>query len=423
MSVAASPPRAGEDREARLLDHIHIPTPGDHYSPTTGSAVPTVIYEVARCHADAGGRTRVVVGLDTRRDRYPVGECLEARFGRTLPSRWEKAFDLAAGRVGMARPFAGRPYMNACAAIPRGFSGVLFVHNAPAALPVLRRRFPDALLCLWAHNDLFRTYTEREAAEVVSCSDVVLCVSGYIAAGVRSALPARLHDHIRVVHNGADTERFRPALQAANDPVSPTILFLGRILPQKGPDLVLKALHHIRSEKGGAMPAFRVRIVGSSNFNPDAPLTAYERELRALAAPFGNVVEFVPSVDRKRVVEEYARGQIFCVPSNWDDPCPLTTLEGLACGLPMIAARRGGIPEIGGDAVLYFSPPDVERLAGHLLLLLENGEVRQEWGRRARARAEELCWGNQYVRLCATLSSIVNGKAGHRGDSTSGKGR
>ena len=54
----------------------------------------------------------------------------------------------------------------------------------------------------------------------------------------------------------------------------------------------------------------------------------------------------------KRILDEYQKASIFCVPTDYDDACPLAMLEGLACGLPTVASQRGGIPEEGGDAVM-----------------------------------------------------------------------
>ena len=51
--------------------HIHIPTPGDHYSPATGSALMTIIHHVAVCYAAQGGETMLIVNRGTRHDYQP----------------------------------------------------------------------------------------------------------------------------------------------------------------------------------------------------------------------------------------------------------------------------------------------------------------------------------------------------------------
>lgn len=376
--------------------HVQLPTPGDHYSPATGSAVMTIIYELGREHAKRGGETRIVVGRGTRHD-YPVGTPVEVDFP-PLPSRRQKLVDAGLGRLGLPRRFGVSLYEPARAAIEPDFEGPLLLHNNPAPLRMLKRHSERACVCLYLNNVVFRTYSPREIRRVLAAADLAICVSDFIANDVESRAGG-LRDRLAVVHNGVDTARFRPVEGRADG--EPVVLFLGRVVPEKGPDLLLRAARKI----AGRSRPFKVRIVGSSGFSATDPLSPYERELRRLAAPIRDRVEFRPFADRAAILDEYASASVFCAPSNWDDPCPLTVLEGLACGLPTVASRRGGIPEIGGDAALYFRPPDADELAERLAHLLDDERAREEWGARARARAEAFSWSNQYVALRGALAA------------------
>lgn len=374
---------------------VHVPTPGDHFSGATGSAPMTIIYELAREHDRRGGTTRVIVGHETRHD-YPVGEIAEVRY-RPLPDGPRKAADAFVGRIGLPRPFLSRTYRPGLHALGVDFDGHVLVHNSPGGAHLFARRLPSARVTLYAHNDLFRTYGHREARSVVSSLHRVLCVSSFIADGINDLLGYD-DDRLRVVHNGVDTERFMPCDRAKVK--VPVILFVGRVVPEKGPDLLLKAAGAIaRSSR-----PFRIRIVGSSGFSASDPLTPYERHLRELARPLGPRVEFQPFLGRDRIAQEYERASIFCVPSTWNEPCSLTVPEGMAAGLPVVASSRGGIPEVGGDAVLYFRPPDISELVAHLTFLLESSSAREEWGARARRRAEAFSWSTQYEAFADALA-------------------
>ncbi len=379
------------------LLHTHTLTPGDHYSSRTGSAIPNIVYEISKWHVRRGGTSQILTARGTDHD-YPVGQCIEYEL-YPRPGRAGKLADAALGRLGLERVFMQRAFRPLAEAMSRDYDGVVFVHNAPAAVSVFRRLCPKALICLWANNALYNTYSAGEVRRVVEKADRLICCSQFIANDLQGRLSAP-SERVKVVHNGVDIERFQPRTAPNADEI-PIILFVGRVRQEKGPDLLLRAAQKV-FQSGRK---FKVRIVGSSNFNAKDPITPYQQELFRLAEPLGAAVEFQPFVDRAKVLEEYQAASLFCVPSDWDDPCPLTVLEGMACGLPVITTRRGGIPEEGGDAVLYFQPPDIETLAEHLTTLLDDPSVRADWGRRARLRAETFSWEFQYDKLCRAIAS------------------
>lgn len=373
---------------------IHVPTPGDHYSPATGSAPMTIIYNLARVHDSRGSETTIVVGTGTRHD-YPVGRVVTVPFP-PLPSRPEKALDVASGRLRLRRRFVQRTYRPALEAIPGDFDGTVVLHNAPGALQMFRERLPKAQVGLYAHNELFRTYGAREAWRTLSRADTVICNSRFLADRLQARLPRRLPS-VGVVLNGVDVALFQPRQPAPS--ASPVILMVARVVPEKGAHLLLEAAAKIASPHR----PFRVRIVGSSGFSATEPLTAYEQHLRRLAAPIADRVEFQPFVDRAAVLDEYAGAAIGCVPSEWDEPCSLTLPEAMAAGLPVVASRRGGLPEVGADAALWFTPPDTDSLAERLAFLLDEPGQRTVWGARARERALQLSWDRQYDVFRAAL--------------------
>ncbi len=360
-----------------------------------------VLYELNRQHEKAGGRSQVVVGTGTRHD-YPAGECVEVQFS-SLPNRKQKLVDSALSRLQLPRYFEEAVYRPASEAIDADFDGPIFMMNAPGALRLLKKQHPAAQVCLYAVNALFRTYRRGEVQRTLAAMDHAICCSDYIANDLSMRLG---HDSskIQVVHNGVDVDKFRPAPDF-QEPEVPTILFVGRAVPEKGPDLLLRAANKIYQAQGKNQRRFKLRIVGSAGFAPSQNLTPYERELRRLAEPLQDIVEFQASVDREQLLREYQATSIFCAPSNWDDPFPLTVLEAMACGKPVVASNRGGIPEGGGSDIMYFQPPETDELADHLAALVDDAKLRDAWGRRARERVLRFAWPNQYQRLCNVLKT------------------
>jgi len=375
---------------------IFVPTPGDHYSLATGSATMSVVHELVRQHIAVGGEARIMVGDNTRHD-IPDGKSVEVQYPAPR-SREKKIVDVGLGRVGLPRVFEGGAYRSVVKAIDPNEAPVVIVYNAPGGAAYIKRHRPHALVCLHAVNALFRTYNRPELRRLINRIDRILCCSKYIADDIVSRLGEE-STKIRVVHNGVNTGIFQPRPPEVEGGVA-RILFIGRVVPQKGPDLLLKAARLIH----GKVPPFQVRLVGSKNFALISELSPYEKELRDIAGPIQDLVDFHPSISRDRLSDEYHSASIFCAPSNWDDPLPLTVLEAMANGLAVVSSRRGGIPEGGGEDILYFSPPNVEELAERLAFFLQNAQVRAQWGARARARALTFDWKQQYQSLRNALN-------------------
>jgi glycosyltransferase involved in cell wall biosynthesis len=371
---------------------VFIPTPGDHYSPCTGSANITRIYRLAEQHTAAGGTVRIIVGRNTRADTYRAGEVIRVDFPAS-GGRYGRAMDVALGHLNLQRRFTTNVYAKAAETLDPNFRGTIFVYNEPCVGQVLRQRCPDATTVLYLGNQIWRMYSEQEAWLSLRCFDHVVCISQFLADDFHQKIPTP-QPRVHVIHNGAELDLFTPRGDADAN-VDPVILFVGRMQMIKGPHLLIEAAKHLAA----AGKRFKLRLVGSENFNPATPITAYERSLRAAAEPLGDLVEFQPFTDRKHLPAVFRSADIFCVPSCWQEPLGLVVLEGLAAGLPMIVARRGGIPEIARDAALYFDPTNLAELVHHLSCLLDNAAHRRELGRKARAQAQRWSWPNQYRKL------------------------
>ncbi len=388
-----------------------IPTPGDHYSPATGSANISRTYHLAREHVAAGGQSIVIVGRGTRADTYDAGRIVRVDY--PLPNhRWQKILDLLLGRATIGRRLAMRPYARAGAALGADFRGPIFVYNEPWACRILRQTCPQATLVLYLGNQVWRTYSSAEARAALASADHVICISHFLANDLRQSIPdcpAPIH----VVHSGADLRTF--SSRDRSQPVDgPVILYAGRIQPVKGPDLLVAAAKRL-AEMG---KRFRVRFVGSQNFNRADPLTRFEMDLHHSALSLGDRVEFQPFIDRRGIGDVFNRADILCVPSRWDEPLGMVVLEGMASGLPMVVARSGGIPEIAGRCALYFAPPDIEGLVNQLSLLIEDPNLRGEMGRLARAEAETMTWAIQYQKLRAVIEEQRRPPSGHAAPTT-----
>ena len=375
---------------------IHVITPGDHFSPLTGSAIPTVVHGLAGASARAGAsRARVVVDRSTWQPRYDSADVIEYT-GVRGPDRKARYADVLRGRIGMTRSAIEDYYRPIADAVRAQSPSIVIAHNAPILVRLLRDT-PHRVV-LYAHNDLLRTYSRAEAARMLRTAAAIVCVSESLGARTRERLPPALRDCVHVVGNGVDTAQFTPATDRT--PGALRVMFMGRVIPDKGADVLLRAV----SQLDGADVA--VEIVGRPGFAAEAPLSDHERQLRELADQTAVPVRFRTFVPRAELPALLRTADVFVVPSRWPDPSPLTVGEALATGLPVVASRIGGIPEAVGDAGVLVPPDDSVALAGALGGLLDDPARRTALGAAARARAEARDWSWSWRQLTAVLDGI-----------------
>jgi glycosyltransferase involved in cell wall biosynthesis len=183
---------------------------------------------------------------------------------------------------------------------------------------------------------------------------------------VQNGLPA---EKIRTIYGGVAPGEYPPG-EAADQaearrilglpPDAFTALFLGRVVPEKGVEVLLDAWKLVDLDPSEG----RLLIVGPGN-------SGY---VRALAA--GTDAAFLPT--RAEVITPLHAADVVVVPSQWDEPFGRVVIEAMAAGRPVLAARSGGIPEIltGQFAGNLFEKGDTEALS-HLLRRAIAGRGRQ----------------------------------------------
>ncbi|WP_159798081.1 glycosyltransferase family 4 protein [Puerhibacterium puerhi] len=377
---------------------VHVITPGDHFSPRTGSAIPTVVHGLCAATPPGEPRPAVVVARGTYPDRYPSADVLE--YAPAPPGgRADRALDALRSRAGLPREGARRAFRAALADQAAWPPAVVLLHNAPQAVGLVDARHVPVL---YAHNQLLRTYTPREAGRALEPAAAVVCVSAHLAEQTADRLPPSLRERVHVVRNGVDARAIRPSGRAAGDVLE--VLFVGRTVPDKGPDVLLRAVRRLVDAGRGDV---HVTVVGSSGFSATDPLTPYERGLRELAAGLGPHADVRPFAPRPAVVELLRGADVVVVPSVWPEPFALTSLEGMAAGAAVVASDVGGVPEAVGEAGLLVPPGDDAALAAALAGLADDRDALAAARRRARAHAEARDWSVVRAELDSVLGRTL----------------
>lgn len=193
---------------------------------------------------------------------------------------------------------------------------------------------------------------------------------------------------ISVIGAHIDTKIFSPktgwlsAIQR-NPKKSLTILFCGRLVPEKGIGEIIAAMHSLAHTDKLSGYRLHWRFVG------DGPLKKYvEAHARLNLKNWHSTIE---SAKYPGMPEIYRQADIVIAPSMpvryWEEQYGMTLLEAQASGVPIITTSTGGIPENVGDAAVLIPPGDASALASAIQTLVVRPDLRRKLGAAARARA------------------------------------
>ncbi len=230
------------------------------------------------------------------------------------------------------------------------------------------KRYPELLQKETLEN------LERQMMREIAVADAIVCVS----ESTRRELlryydvdPSRAHAILSGLGKPAASEPF--------EGLPPRyILFVSTIEPRKDLGTLIDAYERLRDS--GTYDGSLV-VVGKVGWKAQELVPRLK----------GRGIVHLDYVRASQLATIYERAEAFVFPSLYEGfGFPL--LEAMARGVPSIAARSSSLPEIGGEAALYFEPRDVSGLVAQLTRVLTDGEVREELSRRGRARAAEFRW-------------------------------
>ncbi len=267
--------------------------------------------------------------------------------------------------------------------VKRGHEVVLFASGDSVTSAELRAVVPEALRLAGKYP--YEPYTLLELEEVFRCADefdIIHCHVDYLAfpfctftatpvvhtmhgrldlpfyrdimkrygdlnlvsISNSQRLPLPEANFVATVYHGLPRD-----LYDFSDEPEDYVLFLGRISPEKRPDLAIKA-----AIKAGV----KIKIAAKID---RADRDYYERDVKHLMEH--PLVEFVGEVNDEEKNELLGKAMALVMPVDWPEPFGLTAIESLACGTPVVARPFGALPEIVVDGKVGFLRMDVDGLA------------------------------------------------------------
>jgi glycosyltransferase involved in cell wall biosynthesis len=152
---------------------------------------------------------------------------------------------------------------------------------------------------------------------------------------------------------------------------------------------MLRAMSEAAASTGHPM---RALVVGSSDYDAGDKLTGYEESLRDLVHRERLDVEFLPFATKEQLGEFYRRAWVVGMPSVYDEAFGLVAIEAMACGTPVVASRRGALPDLVADAGVLVDLTDKVTFRAALARLADDPGERRRMGEAGVARTRGQTW-------------------------------
>ncbi|MHB8644165.1 MAG: glycosyltransferase [Thermomicrobiales bacterium] len=288
----------------------------------------------------------------------------------------------------------------------------------------------DALRCRWdvpllmtfhtlaqAKNNVARSAAENEATQrIVAERRLMHSVDAVMAFNPQEKAEMTWYyraepGKVCVIPAGVDTTLFRPGNRADArrsldlPPDEPTILFVGRIDPIKGIDVLVDALCGLRREMWLTAPP-RLLLVGGGEGEP-----AFEQLIaRVSARNLLDRIDFVGSVSHATLPTYYRAADVVAVPSFYES-FGLVAVEAMACGTPVVASRAGGLAFTVDDGRTGYlvSHNDPIALAARLRDVLTDSDAQSRLGTQATIAAQRFGWPVIASRVVHIYDRLIRG--------------
>jgi D-inositol-3-phosphate glycosyltransferase len=221
---------------------------------------------------------------------------------------------------------------------------------------------------------------------------------------------------IEVIPPGVDTGRFYPI---PNDeakefigvpPEDQMLLFVGRIEPLKGLDVLIEAIGRYCRERRQEKPRLFLAVIGGEVDESQETKSTEMAHLQALREQYGvtDVVTFLGKRSQDTLPYYYSAAEAVVMPSQYES-FGMVALEAMACGTPVVASQVGGLAFLVKDGETGYTVPagDPEALCHRLKMLINDKELQQKMGEQAFIFAQEYDWEKISGRIIQLYSEML----------------
>lgn len=285
------------------------------------------------------------------------------------------------------------PYSFWCAKILKRMNAdIIHIHSRPQFVPILRLFNRKAKIILHIHNvGIMQVNNKVWNKSLLDKVDSVVTCSNYLKNEVIKLYPY-LKGKTHVLYNGVDTNTFyahkihdsntnnlRIKYGIKKDEI--VILFAGRLVEYKGAHILIEAFKNLTKNYSNLKLILLGSITYSINKN-----TPYIKSLKDTCRDIENSVIFTGYIPHKEVPNFLKLADLFVVPSIWEEPFGVVTIEAMSMEKPVIAFSKGGIKEIITNQHNGILLDDSSQyiLQKKIKELIDNPDLRTKLGKTAR---------------------------------------
>ncbi len=295
---------------------------------------------------------------------------------------------------------------------------IVHIYNFPQFVPIIKAFNPRIRVVLNMHGEWLTQLKWRAIDKKLDLVDSIVGCSEFVTEKIRLHFP-KVAKRCRSIYMGVDPDHFCVnEVSSHRTNGTKRLLFVGRVSPEKGLHVLLEALEKVVVRH----PRTYLEIVGPEwalpkgylvDLSDDTKLSDlksfyngnYRSYLQSrLSAHLGSHVTFCGLVPHGEVVNYYHNSDVFINPSFYES-LGMSTIEAMACGIPVVTTPVGGVPEVieDGKSGSLVEPGDPDELARAIGRLLEDESLRLSMGQAARKRAVKLF---SWELICEKLSCL-----------------
>jgi glycosyltransferase involved in cell wall biosynthesis len=235
------------------------------------------------------------------------------------------------------------------------------------------------------------------------CAHRIIAISGKVRQElIESGAPSKQIDTVYLpvdYHRFANAAKGNIRQELCFDPSHIIITSVGHAVPVKGWDVAIKAFVQVYQQ----IPSARMVLVGGRTSSE------YYNQLTGLIKQYEMEENIKFTGKRDDIPEILKASDVFILPSRSEGLC-LALIEAMAAGLPCVAARVGGVPEVinHGENGLLFEREGVEELTGHLVRLIEDQLLRVKIASQTLKRASEFSMKSYVDKVFEAYETLLD---------------